>query len=193
MEEAENLICVTTTAVASGRMGGGGGAVPAMRRSLSHGGRRIHDFTHALLARTDRFQGHPDLGSPDAAAAVAACGGDSNGLQWAQGKAGEDRVHVVVSKERGWVFVGIYDGFNGLDATDFLVSNLYAAVHRELRGLLWEQSQEDQPGSAPEGPEASRRFPSLSGRFPPPAEAVQAVFLRETDRRVISVRKSIYT
>ncbi|KAI4988105.1 hypothetical protein ZWY2020_029735 [Hordeum vulgare] len=61
-----------------------------------------------------------------------------------QGKAGEDRVHVVVSKERGWVFVGIYDGFNGPDATDFLVSNLYAAVHRELRGLLWEQSQEDQ-------------------------------------------------
>ncbi|KAM3279482.1 hypothetical protein ACQJBY_046699 [Aegilops geniculata] len=136
-------------AVASGRMAGGGGAVPALRRSLSHGGRRIRDFTRALLARTDRFQGHPDLGSPDAAAAVAACGGDSNGLQWAQGKAGEDRVHVVVSEERGWVFVGIYDGFNGPDATDFLVSNLYAAVHRELRGLLWEQSQEDQPGSAP--------------------------------------------
>ena len=70
-------------------------------------------------------------------------------VQWARGKAGEDRVHVVVSEERGWMFVGIYDGFNGPDATDFLVSNLYAAVHRELRGLLWEQSQEDQPGSAP--------------------------------------------
>ncbi|OEL37814.1 Protein phosphatase 2C 35, partial [Dichanthelium oligosanthes] len=60
-------------------------------------------------------------------------------LQWAQGKAGEDRVHIVVSEERGWVFVGIYDGFNGPDATDFLVSHLYAAVHRELRGLLWDQ------------------------------------------------------
>ncbi|GJM97083.1 hypothetical protein PR202_ga13983 [Eleusine coracana subsp. coracana] len=66
------------------------------------------------------------------------------GLQWAQGKAGEDRVHIVVSEERGWVFVGIYDGFNGPDATDFLVSNLYAAVHRELRGLLWDQREQQQ-------------------------------------------------
>ncbi|CAN0854122.1 Probable protein phosphatase 2C 4 [Linum grandiflorum] len=59
-------------------------------------------------------------------------------LQWAQGKAGEDRVHVVVSDEHGWVFVGIYDGFNGPDAPDFLVSNLYSAVHKELKGLLWD-------------------------------------------------------
>ena len=28
-------------------------------------------------------------------------------VQWARGKAGEDRVHVVVSEERGMVFVGI--------------------------------------------------------------------------------------
>uniref|UniRef100_A0A0D9ZF32 protein-serine/threonine phosphatase n=1 Tax=Oryza glumipatula TaxID=40148 RepID=A0A0D9ZF32_9ORYZ len=142
-------------AATSGRMGG---AVPALRRSLSHGGRRLRNFTRALLARTEKFQDSADLGSPDAAAAaVAACGGDPCGLQWAQGKAGEDRVHVVVSEERGWVFVGIYDGFNGPDATDFLVSNLYAAVHRELRGLLWDQREQnvqhdqrpDQPGSAP--------------------------------------------
>ncbi|KAM0868046.1 hypothetical protein ACQ4PT_041592 [Festuca glaucescens] len=144
---------------ASGRLAG---PVPALRRSLSHGGRRIRDFTRAILSRADRFQtgAAADLGSPDAAAAaIAACGGDSNGLQWAQGKAGEDRVHVVVSEERGWVFVGIYDGFNGPDATDFLVSNLYAAVHRELRGLLWEQpSQPDheyQPTSAPSTTTAS--------------------------------------
>ncbi|XP_047071814.1 protein phosphatase 2C 35-like [Lolium rigidum] len=131
------------------------GPVPALRRSLSHGGRRIRDFTRAILSRADRF--HPaavsgSLGSPDAAAAaVAACGADASGLQWAQGKAGEDRVHVVVSEERGWVFVGIYDGFNGPDATDFLVSNLYAAVHRELRGLLWDEQspQPDHPTSSP--------------------------------------------
>jgi serine/threonine protein phosphatase PrpC len=126
-------------AATSGRMGG---AVPALRRSLSHGGRRLRNFTRALLARADKFHGSMDLGSPDA---VAACGGDPSGLQWAQGKAGEDRVHIVVSEERGWVLVGIYDGFNGPDATDFLVSNLYAAVHRELRGLLWgQQEQEDE-------------------------------------------------
>uniref|UniRef100_A0A0D9WBZ2 protein-serine/threonine phosphatase n=1 Tax=Leersia perrieri TaxID=77586 RepID=A0A0D9WBZ2_9ORYZ len=53
-------------------------------------------------------------------------------VQWARGKAGEDRVHVVVSEEHGWMFVGIYDGFNGPDATDYLADNLYAAVCREL-------------------------------------------------------------
>ncbi|XP_038707704.1 probable protein phosphatase 2C 23 [Tripterygium wilfordii] len=63
---------------------------------------------------------------------------ENQNLQWAQGKAGEDRVHVVVSEESGWVFVGIYDGFNGPDAPDYLLSNLYAAVRKELKGLLWD-------------------------------------------------------
>lgn len=67
---------------------------------------------------------------------------ESQNLQWAQGKAGEDRVHVVVSEEHGWVFVGIYDGFNGPDAPDYLLSNLYPAVHRELKGLLWDEKFE---------------------------------------------------
>ncbi|KAI3472615.1 hypothetical protein Pfo_030072 [Paulownia fortunei] len=61
----------------------------------------------------------------------------SQNLQWAQGKAGEDRVHIVISEEHGWVFVGIYDGFNGPDATDFLLNNLYSNVYKELKGLLW--------------------------------------------------------
>ncbi|CAI9108097.1 OLC1v1007620C1 [Oldenlandia corymbosa var. corymbosa] len=68
---------------------------------------------------------------------------ESQNLQWAQGKAGEDRVHVVVSEEHGWVFVGIYDGFNGPDAPDYLLSNLYSAVHKELKGLLWDDSKLD--------------------------------------------------
>ncbi|KAL0865303.1 hypothetical protein Bca101_044421 [Brassica carinata] len=63
---------------------------------------------------------------------------ESRNLQWAQGKAGEDRVHVVVSEEHGWLFVGIYDGFNGPDATDYLLSHLYPTLHRELKGLLWD-------------------------------------------------------
>jgi hypothetical protein len=67
---------------------------------------------------------------------------ESQNLQWAQGKAGEDRVHVVVSEEHGWVFVGIYDGFNGPDAPDFLLSNLYSSVHKELKGLLWDDGFE---------------------------------------------------
>ncbi|KFK43082.1 hypothetical protein AALP_AA1G076800 [Arabis alpina] len=65
---------------------------------------------------------------------------ESQNLQWAQGKAGEDRVHVVVSEEHGWVFVGIYDGFNGPDAPDYLLTNLYSVLHRELKGLLWDES-----------------------------------------------------
>ncbi|GMN58715.1 hypothetical protein TIFTF001_027814 [Ficus carica] len=66
----------------------------------------------------------------------------SQNLQWAQGKAGEDRVHIVISEEHGWVFVGIYDGFNGPDAPDYLLSNLYPAVHKELKGLLWNEKFE---------------------------------------------------
>ncbi|XP_062213484.1 probable protein phosphatase 2C 31 [Phragmites australis] len=66
----------------------------------------------------------------------------SNGnVEWAQGMAGEDRFHVAVSEEHGWVFVGIYDGFNGPDATDYLFANLYVAVHSELKGVLWDDIQ----------------------------------------------------
>uniref|UniRef100_A0A1D1ZJW4 protein-serine/threonine phosphatase n=2 Tax=Anthurium amnicola TaxID=1678845 RepID=A0A1D1ZJW4_9ARAE len=81
---------------------------------------------------------------------------DNGSLQWAQGKAGEDRVHVVISEERGWVFVGIYDGFNGPDAPDYLLSNLYPAVHKELKGLLWD---DDKYGNDPN----STRSPPESG------------------------------
>uniref|UniRef100_A0A0E0KE81 protein-serine/threonine phosphatase n=1 Tax=Oryza punctata TaxID=4537 RepID=A0A0E0KE81_ORYPU len=68
-------------------------------------------------------------------------------LQWAHGKAGEDRIHVVLSEEQGWLFIGIYDGFSGPDAPDFLMNKLYKAIDKELEGLLW--VYEDSPeGSA---------------------------------------------
>ncbi|XP_072975394.1 protein phosphatase 2C 32 [Typha angustifolia] len=63
---------------------------------------------------------------------------NSRNLQWAHGKAGEDRVHVVLSEEQGWLFIGIYDGFSGPDAPEFLMSNLYKAIDKELEGLLWD-------------------------------------------------------
>ncbi|KAH7553692.1 hypothetical protein ACOSP7_029490 [Xanthoceras sorbifolium] len=72
----------------------------------------------------------------------------SQNLQWAQGKAGEDRVHIVVSEEHGWVFVGIYDGFNGPDAPDYLLTNLYTFVHKELKGLLWNDKFESSANSS---------------------------------------------
>ncbi|XWS38720.1 hypothetical protein CRYUN_Cryun19dG0155000 [Craigia yunnanensis] len=75
--------------------------------------------------------------------AVAAAKGKTDGdVQWALGKAGEDRVHVVVSEEQGWLFFGIYDGFNGPDAPEFLMDNLYRAVFHELHGLFWELNEE---------------------------------------------------
>ncbi|OMO66259.1 phosphatase 2C (PP2C)-like protein [Corchorus capsularis] len=64
-------------------------------------------------------------------------------LQWAQGKAGEDRTHLVVSEEDGWIFVGIYDGFSGPDATDHLLSNLFNAIFEELKGLLWNDEKDE--------------------------------------------------
>lgn len=62
---------------------------------------------------------------------------NTHNLQWAHGKVGEDRVHVVLSEEQGWLFIGIYDGFSGPDAPDFLMSKLYRAIDKELKGLLW--------------------------------------------------------
>ena len=47
-------------------------------------------------------------------------------------------MHVVVPEEQGWMFVGIYDGFNGPDAPEFLVNNLYKAIYNELKGLFYE-------------------------------------------------------
>ncbi|XP_051130163.1 probable protein phosphatase 2C 4 [Andrographis paniculata] len=87
----------------------------------------------------------------------------SPSVQWAQGKAGEDRVHVAVSDDdagagAGWVFVGIYDGFNGPDATDYLLTNLYPNVRRELKGLLWSES--DIVRMPPPPPDSSKSLDS---------------------------------
>ncbi|KAK8953588.1 putative protein phosphatase 2C 4 [Platanthera guangdongensis] len=87
---------------------------------------------------------------------AAGVGTDGKNLHSAQGRAGEDRVHVVISEEHGWLFVGIYDGFNGPDATDYLLSNLYSAVQQELGRILWDEdkfetldlSSDDKTGTA---------------------------------------------
>ncbi|CAK9201172.1 unnamed protein product [Sphagnum troendelagicum] len=107
---------------------------------------------HAIDLAPDMMVGNYDASSdPDTK--------EQANLQWAQGKAGEDRVHVVLSEEHGWLFVGIYDGFNGPDAPDFLMSNLYPAIYQELKGLLWDQDDigfdSFCPGGSPEEKEAS--------------------------------------
>lgn len=49
-------------------------------------------------------------------------------VQTAGGAAGEDRVQAVCSEENGWLFCGVYDGFNGRDAADFLAGTLYENI-----------------------------------------------------------------
>ncbi|KAF7804994.1 protein phosphatase 2C 32 [Senna tora] len=71
-------------------------------------------------------------------------------LQWAHGKAGEDRVHVVLSEEQGWLFIGIYDGFSGPDAPEFLMSHLYRFTDKELEGLLWDYEDNSVDSLKPE-------------------------------------------
>ncbi|EEF30058.1 probable protein phosphatase 2C 4 [Ricinus communis] len=94
---------------------------------------------------------------------------ESQNLQWAQGKAGEDRVHIVISEEHGWVFVGIYDGFNGPDAPDFLLSNLYTNVNEELKGLLWNDKFES---SSPQTEETEEYSHSIGKENHPSDEVV---------------------
>ncbi|KAJ6695136.1 PROTEIN PHOSPHATASE 2C 39-RELATED [Salix koriyanagi] len=65
--------------------------------------------------------------------------------QMAGGAAGEDRVQAVCSEENGWLFCGIYDGFNGRDAADFLASTLYENICLYLQMLEWHKKK--QPGS----------------------------------------------
>ncbi|KAF6170265.1 hypothetical protein GIB67_013240 [Kingdonia uniflora] len=57
--------------------------------------------------------------------------------QMAGGAAGEDRVQAVCSKENGWLFCGVYDGFNGRDAADFLAGVLYENIGFHLHLLEW--------------------------------------------------------
>lgn len=110
-----------------------------LRRAIAKTSARLIRSQRRSLAADKQFrdvqESPPDTGYTSSELETR---GNDN-LQWAQGKAGEDRVHVVLSEEHGWLFVGIYDGFNGPDAPDFLMSNLYPAIYRELKGLLWDQ------------------------------------------------------
>jgi serine/threonine protein phosphatase PrpC len=88
---------------------------------------------------------------------------DQSSVQWAQGRAGEDRVHVVVSEEHGWVFIGIYDGFNGPDATDFLLTHLYPLVHLELKRLFVNDDENNQISSEPNTNTNTNQEPDCCG------------------------------
>ncbi|ONK63127.1 uncharacterized protein A4U43_C07F11690 [Asparagus officinalis] len=72
---------------------------------------------------------------------------NSRNLQWAHGRAGEDR---------------IYDGFSGPDAPDFLMSNLYKAIDKELEGLLWDYEDKSQKTPIVSGPMEREAVEALS-------------------------------
>lgn len=124
-----------------------------LRRSFSHGLAPLRRRAAASLIRSvttviSRSISAPlresvSSGSSSTLQLSSFAGGASECCQWAQGRAGEDRVHVVISEEHGWLFVGIYDGFNGPDATDYLLCNLYSAVQQEVKGLLWVEDKKD--------------------------------------------------
>eukprot|EP00252_Welwitschia_mirabilis_P005244 TRINITY_DN1573_c0_g1_i8.p1 TRINITY_DN1573_c0_g1~~TRINITY_DN1573_c0_g1_i8.p1 ORF type:complete len:540 (+),score=136.96 TRINITY_DN1573_c0_g1_i8:690-2309(+) len=64
-------------------------------------------------------------------------------VQMAGGAAGEDRVQAVCSEENGWLFCGVYDGFNGRDAADFLAGTLYENIGFYLHLLDWRLKQQE--------------------------------------------------
>ncbi|XP_068667499.1 probable protein phosphatase 2C 4 [Aristolochia californica] len=137
----ESLIRVLRQAISKARVRGGHSSIvapvkgPVFVKDLDWvGGPERIGAENLTISSTTNLSSDLSLEDDDSS--------ESQSLQWAQGKAGEDRVHVVVSEEHGWVFVGIYDGFNGPDAPDYLLSNLYPAVHKELKGLLWDDKFE---------------------------------------------------
>ncbi|XVE73570.1 hypothetical protein DITRI_Ditri11bG0129100 [Diplodiscus trichospermus] len=121
----------------------------------------LHSVTQlAWHAKEPKFRSEPSRNCLEGGTSEGEYGNSRN-LQWAHGKAGEDRVHVVLSEEQGWLFIGIYDGFSGPDAPDFLMSHLYKAIDKELEGLLWDY--EDKSGVDPLKPEISKiRNPDTS-------------------------------
>ncbi|WOH01090.1 hypothetical protein DCAR_0520469 [Daucus carota subsp. sativus] len=111
-------------------------------------------------------------------------------VEWAHGKAGEDRVHVVVSEENGWVFVGIYDGFNGPDATEFLLGNLYSNVYKELKGLLWnEKSESTAEGACINSNKASSGFAKYGSKSVKHSDVLKALSqaLRKTEESFLEI------
>ncbi|XWS62118.1 hypothetical protein CRYUN_Cryun07bG0183700 [Craigia yunnanensis] len=121
--------------------------------------------------------------SEETSAAAAVEGKTDGDVQWALGKAGEDRVHVVVSEEQGWLFVGIYDGFNGPDAPEFLMGNLYRAVFNELHGLFWELDEETENKTENEN--------EAENNTNPPNLIIATNSLNKTDSETENQKKSV--
>ncbi|BBM97973.1 pyruvate dehydrogenase phosphatase [Marchantia polymorpha subsp. ruderalis] len=67
---------------------------------------------------------------------------EAGDVQMAGGAAGEDRVQAVCSEENGWLYCGIYDGFNGRDAADYLAGTFYENVGLHMKLVEWHVQRE---------------------------------------------------
>ncbi|MED6180338.1 hypothetical protein PIB30_009406 [Stylosanthes scabra] len=107
---------------------------------------------------TDELKLHSvvdDDGDDDDKCYLSASKGCKN-FHWAHGRGGEDRLHIVICENHGWVYVGIYDGFNGPDATDYLLNNLFRAVYEELNKIMCQDCKKE-CGDVLEGLSAAMR------------------------------------
>ncbi|KAJ3688245.1 hypothetical protein LUZ61_017409 [Rhynchospora tenuis] len=107
-------------------------------------GRRL---INSITSRFKKYTGGLVCGSHTGTVHQGTCDegkSDPGAVHWAQGRAGEDRVKMVYSEEHQLLFVGIYDGFNGPDAPDFLLANLYEAILLEIEGIQWEKQDHQQ-------------------------------------------------
>lgn len=88
---------------------------------------------------------------------------NANDVQMAGGAAGEDRVQAVCSEDSGWLFCGIYDGFNGRDAADYLAATLYENIGLHLRFLEWKMQRQQAILDSDSGDDLSMGDPDLDG------------------------------
>ncbi|GMH26750.1 hypothetical protein Nepgr_028593 [Nepenthes gracilis] len=125
-------------------------SLSSIKKALS---RSLSEKQRPWVVPVRNFAGRKEvsIGGAVSGGAEVLKGESESAVQWALGKAGEDRVHVVVSEEHGWLFIGIYDGFNGPDAPEFLMGHLYRAVHHELKGLFWDNEDRNNSNSTIEG------------------------------------------
>ncbi|KAH0886833.1 hypothetical protein HID58_062929 [Brassica napus] len=171
----------------SAPLGGGGKKRRKRKKSLSW-----HTKQRPWVLPVSSFVGgakrENTVKPPDVGGVTAESTGEENDLQWALGKAGEDRVQLAVFEKQGWLFAGIYDGFNGPDAPEFLMANLYRAVHSELQGLFWELEEEAELKASSSCPAAEEvKVRKKLHELLAEAQAEDALDLSGSDRFAFSV------
>jgi len=69
-------------------------------------------------------------------------------VKLAGGAAGQDRAQAVCSEPNGWLYCGVYDGFSGRDAADFLAGTLYENFASEFSQSSWNNNLPESSSSS---------------------------------------------